>query len=170
MLIDNFSDQGLISNLGTKWRSVSDKVMGGISQSFVSQTSFSGKSCLLLTGKVSLENNGGFIQATLDLSRTGHTFDASSYFGISLVVRGNNEQYSVHLRTIDSIHPWQSYRAHFFAGPDWETIDLPFTVFSPHRLDAHLDVSRLRRIGIVAIGRCFSVDLALSEVRFLSKG
>ena len=35
MLIDDFSDGGLISKLGTRWRGVSDQVMGGISNATV---------------------------------------------------------------------------------------------------------------------------------------
>ena len=63
-----------------------------------------------LSGDVRLENNGGFIQAALDLTSVGDTFDASAFTGIRLVARGNNEQYSVHLRTPDNVQPWQSYR------------------------------------------------------------
>jgi hypothetical protein len=82
------------------------------------------------------------------------------------VVRGNDELYSIHLRTPDNVRPWQSYRAHFTAGSDWETIDLPFETFVPHRLELPLDKTRLRRIGLVAIGRAFCADLAVSELAF----
>ena len=166
MLIDDFSDQDLISKFGTRWRGVSDKVMGGISQASVSQIALDERTCLLLTGDVCLENNGGFIQASLDLAKSGDTLDASSFAGVRLVVRGNDEQYSVHLRTPDNIHPWQSYRTHFIAAMDWKTVDLPFLAFSPHRLEAHLDISRLRRLGLAAIGRPFSANLAVSEIGF----
>jgi len=168
MLIDDFSDHDLVSKLGTRWRGVSDKVMGGISESSVAQRIVDGRTSLLLTGDVCLENNGGFIQAALDLTNLGETFDASDFSGIRLSVRGNGEQYSVHLRTPDNVHSWQSYRAHFTIGPDWETIDLPFATFSPYRLDTPLDINRLRRIGLVAIGRAFYADLAVSEVGFFA--
>ena len=85
-----------------------------------------------------------------------------------LLVRGNGEQYSVHLRTPDNLRPWQSYRAHFVAGPEWQTVDLPFAAFAPYRLEAPLDVTRLRRIGLVAIGRAFFADLAVAELGFYS--
>ena len=52
--------------------------------------------------------------------------------------------------------------------PEWEKIDLPFTDFLPYRLDAPLDIHRLRRIGLVAIGRAFYADLAVSELSFFS--
>lgn len=166
MLIDDFSDRDLVSKLGTQWRGVSDQVMGGVSIGSVSRDNVEGRSCLRLSGDVRLENNGGFIQAALDLSPGDDTFDASDFTGVRLTVRGNNEQYSVHLRTPDNVRPWQSYRAHFFATREWANIDLPFTTFVPYRLDAALDTARLRRIGLVAIGRAFQADLAVCRIEF----
>ena len=148
MLIDDFNDEGPVSKLGTRWRGVSDQVMGGISEASVSHGVIDGRPCLRLTGDVRLENDGGFIQAALDLTSPGETLDASGFSGVRIVARGNGEKYSVHLRTPDNVRPWQSYRAHFTAGPDWETIDLPFETFVPYRLEAPLDKTRLRRIGL----------------------
>ena len=166
MLIDDFDDPNLISKLGTVWRGVSDQVMGGISQASVTRETVDGRTALRLSGDVRLENDGGFIQAALDLSPAGGTFDASGFAGLRIAVRGNGERYSLHLRSTDNVRPWQSYRAHFVAGPDWETLELPFASFMPYRLEAPLDITRLRRIGLVAIGRAFSADLAVSEIVF----
>ena len=110
MLIDDFSRADLVSPLGTKWRSVSDQVMGGISQGKLTRSATEDGPCLRLTGDVSLENNGGFIQASLDLTEDGGALDVSSFAGIRLIVRGNDEQYGLHLRTTDVARPWQSYR------------------------------------------------------------
>lgn len=165
MLIDDFSNPALTSVLGTSWRGVSDQVMGGISQASVSLETIDDRRCLRLSGDVRLENNGGFIQASLELAPAGTLLDASSYAGVRIVVRGNGEQYSVHLRTPDNVRPWQSYRAHFTAPPDWTTVDLPFAGFKPHRLVVPLDTKRLRRLGLVAIGRAFRADLAVAQVR-----
>jgi hypothetical protein len=166
MLIDNFSADDLVSRLGTHWRGVSDTVMGGISQVAITRDTIAGRRCLRLQGNVRLENNGGFVQAALDLAAQGKTFNASGYTGIRLVSRGNNERYSVHLRTPDNDRPWQSYRAHFKAGARWEKIDLPFASFTPYRLQTPLDSTRLKRIGLVAIGRAFRADLAIAELSF----
>jgi hypothetical protein len=166
MLIDDFANSDLVSKLGTRWRGVSDRVMGGISRAVVAHDIVDGRPCLHLTGDVQLENNGGFIQSSLDLSPSGGTLDASAYTGLRLVVRGNGEQYSVHLRTPDNVRPWQSYRAHFIAGSDWLTVDLPFSAFVPHRLEVPLDITRLKRIGLVAIGRAFHAELMISELGF----
>lgn len=166
MLIDDFSNQSLTSKLGTEWYKASDKVMGGISEASVTHGTYNNRLCMILTGDVCLENNGGFIQVVLNLAMSGKTFDASTFVGVRLVVRGNGEQYSVHLRTPDNVRPWQSYRAYFTALPEWKTIDLPFVIFPPYRVEAPLDTSRLLRIGLVAIGRAFHADLAVSEVSF----
>jgi hypothetical protein len=164
MLIDDFSLQDFYSKLGTQWRGVSDKVMGGISEAYVTNDVMDGRRCLRLSGAVHLENNGGFIQAVLDLAPSGATLNASDYTGVRLIARGNGELYSVHLRTADNVRPWQSYRANFTAGPDWETVDLPFASFTPYRLETPFNVALLRRIGLVAIGRAFHADLAVAQV------
>jgi hypothetical protein len=166
MLIDDFTSPDLTSRLGTRWRGVSDRVMGGRSDVMVGRDSLDGRACLRLTGHVRLENNGGFIQAALDLAPADATLDASAYRGVRLVVRGNGERYSIHLRTPDNVRPWQSYRAQFNAGERWETVLLPFSDFQPYRLDEPLDPARLRRLGVVAIGRDFRPDVAVSELGF----
>ncbi len=168
MLIHDFSNQSLRSAHGTRWRAVSDQVMGGASEAKIDLTALDGRPCLRLTGDVRLENDGGFIQASLDLVASGETLDASALRGIQLVARGNSERYSLHLRTADTKRPWQSYRARFVASTDWRMIELPFTDFMPHRLDTALNLKRLRRLGLVAIGRAFSADLAVAEISFYS--
>jgi hypothetical protein len=45
-------------------------------------------------------------------------------------------------------------------------MDLPFETFVPYRLETSLDTTRLSRIGLVAIGRAFYADLAVSELAF----
>ena len=164
MLVDDFTDMNLISSIGFKWQGVSDKVMGGVSEANVSYTTIKGRSCLRLSGDVRLENNGGFIQAGLDLSYEGKTLNASRYTGVRILARGNGEAYTINLRTPDNVRVWQSYRSQFQVGSNWETIELPFTSFAPHRLDKGLDTSRLRRIGLIAIGSAFKADVALGKI------
>jgi hypothetical protein len=164
LLIDEFSDSEFVSKLDSRWRGVSDQVMGGVSEASITRDKINGRSCLRLTGNVCLENEGGFIQATLDLALAGATLDVSGYTGVRLGVLGNGEIYSVHLRTLDNVRPWQSYRASFKAGDKWAWVSLPFKDFLPHRLDTPLDVSRLRRMGLVAIGRACEADLAVCEI------
>jgi hypothetical protein len=166
MIIDDFFRTDLVSATGTRWRAVTDKVMGGVSNASLEYRVVEGRSHLHMAGDVRLENNGGFVQAALDLALNGGTLDASEFIGVKLVVRSNGEQYAIHLRTPDNVHPWQSYRAQFIVAGDWTTIDLPFVAFVPHRLETPLDITRLRRIGLVAIGRAFRADLAIADLRF----
>lgn len=168
MVIDDFSDPGLVSTLGTAWGGFSDQVMGGVSEVSVIHASVDGRLALQLSGDVKLDNNGGFVQAGLNLSGDNGVVDASRFKGVRLAVRGNGESYSVHLRTRDTVRPWQSYRAQFRADPKWSVLELPFVTFAPYRLDTPLDQTRLRRIGLVAIGRSFRADLAVSSLAFYS--
>ena len=164
MLIDDFSDPDLVSRLGTRWRSVCDRVMGGRSEVAVTSVTLEGRRCLRLTGQVRLDNNGGFIQAALDLAAAGEEFDAGAYRGLRLVARGNGTTYGVHLRTPATVRPWQSYRSSFHVEATWQTFDLPFDDFQPYRLETPLDRGKLRRIGLVAIGRAFHADLTVAEL------
>jgi hypothetical protein len=102
---------------------------------------------------------------SLDLTPDHGFVDASAWRGVELDVIGNSQQYNFHLRTEDLTRPWQSYRQTFKAEEQWQTIQLGFENFLPHRTDIALDTHRLRRIGIVAIGRMFTADLAVGGVR-----
>jgi hypothetical protein len=117
-----------------------------------------------LTGRVSLENRGGFIQMAIDVAADGSEFDAGGFDGVEIDVHGNGQAYNLHLRTADVTQPWQSYRCEFIAVEKWQRLRLPFSMFQPHRIGAALDRRRLRRLGLVAIGREFDVDLACCRV------
>ena len=153
---------------GANWQLIADTVMGGVSSGSITRGSLDGRNALRMQGTVSLENSGGFIQAALDLAQDGTPADASAYEGVELDAKGNEEIYNVHLRTADLRLPWQSYRHSFVAGRAWQTHRLPFKAFVAHRTDLALDPAKLRRIGIVAIGRAFEVDIAISGIRFYS--
>ena len=145
------------------WRLFTDAVMGGVSLAELDSTYHQGRKCLHLSGKVSLENNGGFVQMARDLSEN-NSVNLTKYRSISLDVLGNNTTYNVHLRTADTVRPWQSYRAEFTATQEWRTIDIPLSDFTPHRIDLPLDLSKVKRIGLVAIGREFDADLFLAHL------
>ncbi len=165
-LIDDFTDPELTSKLDTSWRGVSDRVMGGVSQARVTHVIDDGHPSLALGGDVRLENNGGFIQASLNLAPASETFDSSGCRGLRLLAQGNDEAYSVHLRTLDAVHPWQSYCANFVADAEWRSIEVPVTEFTPYKLESPLDTRRLKRFGFVAIGRAFTADLNLARLEF----
>ena len=148
------------------WRLVTDAVMGGVSRGSIAKETFEGREAIRMRGDVSTENNGGFVQIALDLAPETGSFDAGGFTGLELDVQGNHESYGAHLRTTDLTRPQQSYRRSFVTTPDWQTLRLPFLQFIPHRIDIPLDVRRLRRIGLVAIGREFAADLAVARLAF----
>lgn len=169
---------------------VTDTVMGGHSSGTLTREMVQGREAYRLRGMVSLENNGGFVQMAADLNTDGSTMDMSAFTGIELDVidsslalghsigsgpmdqprspnrDGNTETYNIHLRTSDLTRPWQSYRQSFIAGSEWETHRIAFTDFAPHRTDTPLNLTKLRRIGILAIGREFEADVSVGGLRF----
>jgi len=163
MIIDDRSSNTLAATNGVRWRVISDTVMGGVSSGSIVPTVVEGRDCLRMTGEVSLENNGGFVQASLDLSAAG-LLDAGDYAGIEIEVFGNGETYNLHLRTDDTRIVWQSYRASFQAQPNWQSLRLPFASFQPHRIDQPLDTRKLRRLGVVAIGREMKADISIARL------
>ncbi len=121
---------------------------------------------------------------SLDLSKD--SVDASDYDGITLDVlyrqpktanineeemsASNGPQtFNVHVRTPGTLRQ-ASYRHTFeVSEPNkWETIYIPFSSFSGYGVDVPLDISTLRRVGIVAIGREMNVFLGVAGVRFYS--
>ncbi len=164
-VIDDLSHPAPRASIGSDWEFIADRVMGGRSTGTMTRETVDGRLAVRLRGTVSLENNGGFVQIALNLAPDGSSIDARTWQGIELDMRGNGEIYGLHLRTDDVTRPWQSYRQTFTATDIWQTVRLPFDGFQPHRIDAPLDLSRLRRIGLVAIGRAFEADLAIAGLR-----
>jgi hypothetical protein len=167
MIIEDQSQPFPLSALGTRWQVLTDQVMGGVSRGQLTREIFDGREALRLRGDVSLANNGGFVQMALDLSPGGAAIDVSQWNGIEMTVRGAGETYGLHLRTADLLRPWESYRQSFVAAPAWQTLRLPFSGFAAHRTEIPLDLRRLRRLGLVAIGRAFAADLALADLRLV---
>jgi hypothetical protein len=163
LILDDRSSGTLSTNSGACWKAITDTVMGGVSSGTLMPTVIEGRNCVRLTGTVCLENNGGFVQASLDLSDSG-LLDASACAGIEIEVYGNGEIYNLHLRTDDTRIVWQSYRASFQVQPNWQTIRLPFDRFMPHRIDKPLDTRKLRRLGVVAIGREMQADVCIARL------
>lgn len=164
LTIDNLSRPAPQATIGADWRFVADGVMGGVSTGTMRREVVAGRPAIRLEGEVSLENNGGFIQLAIDLDDVDK-FDASGWDGIEIEAYGNGKAYSLHLRTNDMWLPWQSYRQQIVAAAAWKTIRLPFDSFKPHRIDAPLDVRKLLRLSVVAIGRKFRANIAIGSLR-----
>ncbi|MGC1502825.1 MAG: CIA30 family protein [Sulfitobacter sp.] len=151
--------------LSPNWEFVADTVMGGVSTGRIEMVEIDGRQATRLTGSVSLDNNGGFVQMAFDVNTDGSPIDGSRFTGIEFDVYGSAEAYDLRLRTDQLEKPWHSYRAAFMAKPEWQSIRIPFSAISPHRTDIPFDPASLRRIGILAIGRAFQADVALSGIR-----
>ncbi len=141
------------------WQLVSDQVMGGVSAGKLDHPIIDGTHATRLRGRVSLDNNGGFLQMAADIAPPPPGTSA-----LLLQLRGNGEQYNIHLRTTDLDRPWQSYRALVVAPADWQQVRLALKQFEPHRTEIPFDPARIRRIGIVAIGREFVADVSVGSV------
>jgi len=157
-------------HLNPDWEYVADTVMGGVSTGQITVVK-DDRLATRLTGDVSLENNGGFVQMAFDLNPDGSIFDASGFEGIEIDVRGrvaegNAETYDLRLRTDELARPWHSFRTTFTATSEWQTLRIPFTNFEPHRTDIAFDPARLRRVGVLAIGRAFQADVRVARVAF----
>lgn len=148
----------------TRWDFFTDGVMGGVSQGQASFITENGDVHAHMTGNVSTENNGGFIQIRMKLLDSAPK-DAK---GVRLVVRGNNQEYFVHLRTSGTRLPWQYYQASFDVSGDWKDVTILFTDFKPSGrfLRTTPKVNSLKSIGIVAFGRDHEADVDIREISF----
>ena len=159
LMMENFESQP-----ESRWSYVSDQVMGGVSQGQLLFKTEQGESFAHMTGQVSTENNGGFIQFRTSIPK-GSTATAS---GITLKVRGNSQQYYIHLRSSGTILPWQYYQASFQASDQWQTIKIPLSAFaaSGKWLRKQIKPDSIRSIGVVAFGRDHNADIQVSEIAF----
>ena len=149
--------------LDLNWRLVTDAVMGGVSSAKMTWRDIDAEPCVCIRGRVRTETNGGFVQLLTDLPAS-LSADYAGYIGLSIRLRGNGQTYSIHLKTTELAAPWQSYRQSFAAPIRWTEIRFPFADFKPHRTQLPLNLARLRRLGVVAIGRAFEAELCVSHV------
>ena len=141
-----------------EWTYLADTVMGGVSQGQATVSD----GAVRLTGTVSTANRGGFIQARTSLP-DGLPATATA---LRLRVRGNGQQYFIHLRTTGTRLPWQYYQAGFTAGSDWAEVTLPLSAFVPsgRMMRAVPNPEDVRSIGLVAYGRDHQADVSLAAI------
>jgi len=153
---------------GAGWRGFSDRVMGGVSTANLDQDIVAGKSCLRLSGNVTRESNGGFIQMALYFGRNYDELDASEYSGLELLVYGNDEDYNVHIRTSDCGWYDESYRHTLLVPAQWQRIRIPWQDFTANKVNKPLDPSSLQRIALLGWMREFQADICLAEISLYS--
>ncbi len=164
LLVDDFSKDSGLSAIGTTWRSFTDQVMGGISTGNHIFETIDGKRCIRLQGQISLENNGGFVMISLSLNQGQEPLDAGDYKGLLMTVRGNQQEYFVHLKTNQTPGHSQYYEASFKAPVQWQAIEIPFDSFSGKNIHESINTAQLRRIGIVGAWREFEADIAVARI------
>ncbi len=159
ILIDNF-----INNNEKNWEFISDQVMGGVSFGDYKIISEENVSFIRLTGFVSLENNGGFIQARKKIT---HVND-KKFKGIKFKCRGNNTDYFIHIRTSFTLLPWQYYQGKFSTNTNWQEIRLSLSEFSGSGalLPKNIKSKHIKSVAIVAFGKKHRVNLDVSNIAF----
>ena len=103
------------------WRSVDDGVMGGLSAGGMVRTDEG----LKFTGKLSLENNGGFSSVRRLLEQ-----DLSSATRVRLDIRGDGRDYQFRIRQ-NSRFDGVALRAVFSTTNKWESIEIALDEFIP---------------------------------------
>jgi len=147
-----------------QWVFFTDRVMGGRSNGKVEFIQLKKINFARMTGTVSTENNGGFIQFRSRL-KTKLKQDIKS---VKLNVRGNNEKYFIHLRTNGTVVPWQYYSVSFMARQEWSEINIPLENFkrSGIFLKKKLKPQNIRSLAIVAYGREYKALIDVSHIEF----
>ena len=157
VLFENF-----IKNPEKKWEFISDQVMGGESYGKMQFIKEDDKSFARMTGIVSLENNGGFIQIRkkLEYSLSKDSKD------IKIEVRGNNQEYYIHIRTSGTILPWQYYQAPFLATNAWEIQNIKLEEFkrSGIMLAKKINPKNIKSIAIVAYGKEYEAFVEVNNI------
>ncbi len=152
------------SNGFDDWQFITDRVMGGKSTGKMTQTGEKDGKYLKMAGKLSLENNGGFIQMRRPITRKTKYFDATGYKGVRLEVKGDGNSYAVHLRSSSTWLPWQFYQAMFETTENWRTVKLPFESFKPYSLKRELKKSKLTTIAVVALKKKFEPNISVRSL------
>tara|TARA_B100000989_G_scaffold290740_1_gene264265 strand:- start:1053 stop:1607 length:555 start_codon:yes stop_codon:yes gene_type:complete len=167
--LDAFSMQ-IINNSDPKknifnhtWEFVSDDVMGGKSVGQFNVNYKEGEIFYRLRGKVSTENNGGFIQF-----RSKIEINDPSLKGIKFKVRGNGEKYFVHVRTPFTFLPWQYYSYSFYTQNEWTEIKFLLSDFKKsHKLQPSEFLStKIKSIAFVAFGQDYDAELDIKDLEF----
>ena len=158
MFKDNFQEP-------SQWNYVADTVMGGISTGGVEFKDIEDKTIAILTGNVTTENNGGFIQIRRDL----RSINLDSVNSIKLIAKGNNQKYFVFLRTTGTKLPWQYYQSEFTVNENFNKFILPINEFkkSGMLMSSKINPKKITSIGLVAFGRDHSAELSIKEIEFI---
>lgn len=158
-MIEEFSE-----GAAQRWSFFTDRVMGGVSTGQAALETEGGETFLRLQGRVSTENNGGFIQARWQPPEPV----PDSARGVELEVRGNGQTYYLHLRTRGTRLPWQFYQAPFDVTGAWTVVRIPFAAFEAKGglLSGDFTPGAVRSVAVVAYGRDHDADVSVRRIGF----
>ena len=147
-----------------QWSYIDDTVMGGFSEGTAEFQSNGSDKMMRLTGEVSTENNGGFIQVRSSVPWKL----AKGKTGIKLKIKGNGEQYFMHIRNSSTRLPWHYYQLGFGTSETWGEVELPFDAFikSSAFLRDSMNQNTIKTIGIVAYGKDYTADISVMSLEF----
>ena len=157
ILKDNFRDS-------SEWKFISDNVMGGLSSGSIEYEAKEGTSSAYLSGNVTTENNGGFIQVRRNLKN----IDLSKAKYIKIIAKGNNQKYFLHLRTSGTILPWQYYQISFEVKEKYKEYVLPINEFkkSGSFQPSSVNPKSISSVAVVAYGRDHKAAIHVKEISF----
>lgn len=161
--LDNFFD---LEKSRTRWEGITDQVMGGRSDL---QTTFireDDRFLLRMTGTVSLENNGGFIQVRFKLDEPDLP-NPADYKGFYLEVRGTGNGYYLHAKTPRTFFPWSHFAAPLPVSDEWKRVKVPFSRFtSEFMMDSPFTPESIRSIAVVAAKQEMKANIRVREIGF----
>jgi hypothetical protein len=134
-----FSEQGK-----GKWRVQDDVVMGGRSDSQLKTTA---ENHAHFSGRVSLENNGGFCSIHQTVAKNPYVMPENSSTFV-LLLKGDGKEYNFRVRTPNGRH---SYGFTFPTKTDdsWETVSIPFNKMKATYHGEPVDVPNYARENIL---------------------
>ena len=135
------------------WRIVNDGVMGGLSNSKVNWNEE--ENTLQFSGKVSLENNGGFAS----VRTIPKDFQKGIFEKIKLSVKGDGKTYKFRMRNSENFDGIVYSLDFETKEGEWEEIELAVSDFQPtwrgriYSQYGKLDTSDLRQVGFLIAGK-----------------
>ena len=137
----DFSSESTLEN----WFTVDDVVMGGRSNS---SFEINEQGNAVFSGKVSLENNGGFSS----LRHVCPKFDMQDFQTIAIRLKGDGHRYQLRIKS--SRTERHSYTYYFTTSGSWEWIEIPLSEMYPTWRGRSLDYPNypgqtLEEIGIL---------------------
>ena len=166
--MSNSSEQSLFEFIPgePEWSVINDGVMGGVSTSSVRVVN----GVLVFSGRVRLENNGGFASNRSSASK----YDLTAFDGIALRARGDGKKYGLNISTASAGRVL--YRATFQTTQnEWQEIRIPFSSLIPTRFGNALsgpdfDAKTIESFGfIIANKRAEEFRLEVDWIRAFKK-